>query len=220
MPTLDWQERLTVLDRDYHFVPTTKQEQNVAFGAIPFLNEPGSVGRHLNEILIHQDKHSVAYPDRAVRALTRDMGTYRADAIRRRSGLLELHHQLREVNPRLEVGQIDELDLTGLLSTMQYVHIVNGMRTGNDRPLEGGIKSLPGQRKRQLMTRYDPETNDRTTTEMAMGDLVRESVMSLRGMVIMAGKSHKNRREFWKGMLENSRSHAAARPIVEEILAA
>lgn len=218
MQTLDWQERLNVLDKSYGFLPTTKQELNVAFSAIPFLTVAGSVGRHLNEILIHQNTHQVEQPERAVRAVVRDMGIYRGDAKKRRAGLLAIHEQLKDVNPELSVGQVDDFDLTGLLSVIQYAHIKHGQESGSDHPIKGGIKTPPGGKSKRLMTHYDPEAHDRITTEIIAGKIIDEKILSLKGLVLQAGSSQRKRLDFWGHMLSESRSHLAARPIVDELL--
>lgn len=217
--TLDWQQRLEVLERDYGFYPTTKEEQNTAFKAIPFLSELGGVGRHLNEILEYQNRHGVEKPDRAVRRVTRDMGQYRLDAIDRRAGLLAVHHALSEVNPRLEIGiVVDELDMRGLLSVVQYARIRRAYATGNDTVLRGGVKTIEGRKR--LVTGYDIETHDAITTDMLLESLEEKTVHQIRGLVIPAGRSHAKRRDFWTGMLHSSESHAVARPIVRDLLKA
>lgn len=219
--TLDWQSRLEILQQGYGFLPTTSQELHQAFGAIPFVDTPGGVGGHLNEILRHQIKSRAVDPAAAVRTYTRSMGAYMLDAASRRQALLVTHGNLALINPYLEIGQIDfseDIGLHGLLSAVQYRHIRDSIKTGELRPLEGGYRRPRHQLNKRLMTHYDIETNDETMVQIVMGPMINEKVVALKSLVAQAGKSHKNRQEFWENMLDSSRSHLVAKPIIEELL--
>lgn len=214
--SLDWVARMTILHDDYNFVPTTGQERNVAFVSIPFVKTPGGVGRHLNEVLIHQRSHEVDQPERAIRSVVQSMGLYRDDAISRREALLDTYHKLDYTNPRLDVRQIDDVPRLGVLSVIQYVDIMNGVRGKDNTPIKGSVMRLDG--KKRLVSAYDEATHDEHTVDIMIDRLDDKSVLAIRGLVLAAGKSHAARRKFWDKLLVSSQSHAIARPIVRKLL--
>ena len=223
-PSLNWHQRLEVLHNDYKFLPTTVQELNMGFGAVAFLLSPGGVGGHLNEVLLHQMKNPVVeLPDKAVRAVVRDMAAFHDDAGKRREGLLALHNYLKEdVNPELEVEVLAEeiaksIGTIGLLSSLQHQHIFSRSLALDDKsPLEGGIKAING--KKRLVTAYDSETQDVYSFMLFGFEVTKMSVRSFRDLIIKSGQSHRARRDKWAEILESTTSHSIARPIVREIL--
>lgn len=218
LPELDWHERMRSVDEAYEFYPTTREELNIAYGALPFQDVPGGVGGHLQEIFLHQRTHEVKDPDRAVRAHIRKVGAYFADADIRQHKLLVLHEQLDDVNPEETVGLIEDLDMTGLLSAVQYAHVKNGVQRHDGTPIQGGIKIPRNGTTKRLVTRYDPETHDAFTTEILMGNLLDETVVSMKSLVTDAGMSHVYRRDFWETLLRSARSHGMAKKIIDTIL--
>lgn len=219
LPEIDWRDRMRALDEAYEFYPTTKSELTDAFVAIPFLDTTGSTGAHLNEVLLHQKKHDVVEPHRAVRSKTNAFGSYMRDADMRNTSLLGLYEQLDDMNPELEVSEVvHELGLTGVLSTVQYVHIEKAVQTGNDTALKGGVKRPRGSTEKRLVTGYDPETHDSITLEMLMGGMLDEKIVTLKSLVMNAGMSHASRQVFWEKVIAGSRSHVVARPTADKII--
>lgn len=214
--TLDWVSRMTILESEYGFLPTTNEERSVAFGAIPFENVRGGVGRHLAEIAINQAKQEVEHPDRAIRAVVRNMGKYLKDAINRRQSLLELYKEISGINPEIDIREQEDLPVLGLISVVQFHNIKKGIEAEDNRTLQGGVKYDKG--KKRLMTAYDEETHDRITAEILMDDLPDPSVLAVRNLAVESGTSHRHRRDFWRRFLESSRSNLAANPIIDEIL--
>lgn len=221
---LPWHARAGILIDDYGFQPTTISEINSAFsGVIAFDDSAGKAGRHLHEVLLHQRANPlVDSPDRAVRAIVREMGYFFSDAKARRDGLRSVYDTLRDgVNPNLYLLEIEGLDSLGVLSGIQHYAVRKGIADKNRRPLKGGVKEL--NNKHALVTGYDVSA-DSILNEVMMENLLKTLPAGCRTtgefatLALDAGISQKKRREWWRDGLVKSRSHLAARPVADRIL--
>ena len=216
-----WYSRANILVEDYKFQPTTIPEINLAIsGVIAFNETPAMTGTHLQEILLHQKNNPlVESPDKTVRAVVREMGAYFLDAFNRRDALRSVFDTLYDdVNPNLNILEVEGLDMLGLLSGIQYHASLEGISARNKDALKGRIRKTKSGRR--LVTGYDKETNDEITIGMLVENLPDDiqSTGGFNSLVLRAGKSQKNRRYFWQNALMNSRSHLAGRPVADEIL--
>lgn len=127
VPILD---RLTIVQMQDGFLPTSRGELNEAYNLKTFIDRPGAAGKHIAEVLQHQRKHQVEDPTRAGIHKTRQYASYAQRARTDKTMLLTLREELSELSSANPLSALDRSRLhTGLGQFVRFVDLRELSRT-------------------------------------------------------------------------------------------
>lgn len=240
---LDIRDRIILLNDVAGFFPVTRPELHEAVNLVTFQDSPGKAARHLNEILIHQQKSSSDSPKKAVQSKTSEYVSYALQAQRDGAKLGNLATVVQEIyNPKLLLADClrDELFFDGvpeedidsrIIDTdgvRQLVRYIDMRRFFNSTP---GSKTRPPFEKFPAYDRIRGEDEDRQIIDAfsqsslvpTLEGYILEQVGSypvgmMRRRLSEAVQDATSREFFWVQMLQQSKAHTIARPIAEKAL--
>jgi hypothetical protein len=116
--------RLALVESRESFLPVSRRELNEAFALGSFSTKQGGTARHLNEILLHQQRVNTDDPNRAVRSVANEYVSYYRSAKSTTNQLSSLADDVHELdNPNLSLKITLGLDHIGLAGMIRYIDL-------------------------------------------------------------------------------------------------
>ncbi len=206
--------RLDTIQRTVGFLATDQRELNETLSLLAFPEAAGGSARHLNEILLHQQKARnknparVEDPARAVRHVTRDYARYFQSSLLNLTHLRLLNEEVEQTdNPFLNLKEALGPDVAGFGALVRFIDLQKAAKQG---VVEGEINPL----RNEYTPNPSPEMIEyisKRSQELSIG--------SIRDVVPLSIQDQEKRGQFWQQRLNESRRHALAQPIATAALA-
>jgi hypothetical protein len=203
---LDRFQRIETLSRlDGAFLSASLEEQTEVMGLQSVISTPAGAAKHMQEVVLHQNRANTNDPTRAAKKITRSYVEYAIDAQQRAGELVTLREALTDANPELLVNRVVDAQQPGVLAFLRYFDL-SALRDGVKIDKIG----------------YDPQKVDYSTGNggiMVYADWAVESwrVHQVRKRLPEAATSEANRLSFWlERLVEIEKHYGMLKPIARE----
>lgn len=241
---LDIRDRIMLLHDVAGFFPLTKLELHEAVNLVTFQDTPGKAARHLNEVLIHQQKSTSDDPKKAVQSKTSEYASFAIQAQTDGIKLGRLSTVVQEIyNPKLLLADclrdellfngvsqddLDEriLDTDGIRQLVRYIDMRRFFNSTPESKTRPPFERFPAyERTRgEAVDRHVVDAFSQSNLLSALEDHILEEVESypvgmMRHRLSEAVQDAAGREYFWVQMLQQTKAHSIAKPIAERALA-
>ncbi len=205
--TIDTYDRLEIFKETQGFYPATYRELSEAFVLPSYSVKRGGTAKHLNEILLHQQKAQTDDPRRAVIRVTQEYATYFKTARLSLTHLILLSRDVNDTdNPNLSLEVASGTNI-GFGDLVRFLDLRQLARE----------KVVPKDEIDPLSTDYLHKPTPLVATHIDE-TIKRLHIKETRSIMSLAINDQHKRALFWKERLVESQRHELARPIASAAL--